>query len=329
MFVRRTAPQVNNLKEIICNKNSDLLKVGSLATGLATAYNSDVDLVFMPLNDYSESFVNDFKSSSKFRLAFMNTMLEILKKNNNFDNLKLAKSSVLINARVPLLALKFKNGMKIDIQFCNYHSLRNTDLIRYYAASDVRYRKLYNFVKTLANSLKIINGKQGMLTSYQIALLVGHFLQRKSQDQQPVLPIIPKIYQSFLSPNICIKNVIENLNNPIDVSNIEAYINPKPLASHLAIQFVDYFADFDFNSNAIYMDQVLPVRQIQSKKVTKLQIFDTYSDKSISSGANVVNSFSQAMKYVQRKMRQGYFIESFPYFHESRHFDYYFNGIIY
>lgn len=50
----------------------------------------------------------------------------------------------LIYTRVPLLVVEFKNGVTVDIQFPNidYHSIRNTNLVRHYAAVGLFHRKV-------------------------------------------------------------------------------------------------------------------------------------------------------------------------------------------
>ncbi|CEF63677.1 Hypothetical protein SRAE_1000193500 [Strongyloides ratti] len=303
LLIKKVSPHIAQLKSVICNANSDLLPVGSLATGLAISNESDIDLVFIPSIENIESFLNDFNDNSEFKKTFIKTAHKVIEKDINYkENIK--SCGFLLHAKVPILQLELKNGLKYDIQFCNSHSLRNTNLIRHYAAADIRYRKLYIFVRTLAKKLNIINGRNGFLTSYQISLLVAHFLQTKYRKQQPVLPIIPKICCSALSPSITIEEVCKNLKNPVNVSAVTTHINPNPSASYLAIQFVDYFANFNYKVNAIYMDKLLPEKSYGIRNYRKLQIFDTYSSKSISRGGMVIESLSQSMKYVIKSVRK-------------------------
>lgn len=69
---------------------------------------------------------------------FMEIVKEQLERISQVDpNLSLeADISLLFNTRIPLLIVPLKNGTKIDIQFASedYHSIRNTNLIRHYAA---------------------------------------------------------------------------------------------------------------------------------------------------------------------------------------------------
>jgi hypothetical protein len=48
---------------------------------------------------------------------------------------------LLINTRVPLLVAQLSNGITVDIQFParDYHSLRNTNLLRHYAAVTFKF----------------------------------------------------------------------------------------------------------------------------------------------------------------------------------------------
>uniref|UniRef100_A0A0K0EYK6 Uncharacterized protein n=1 Tax=Strongyloides venezuelensis TaxID=75913 RepID=A0A0K0EYK6_STRVS len=76
--------------------------------------------------------------------------------------------------------------------------------------------------------------------------------------------------------------VAENLNKLLMSLEFKFSSISKTLASYLARQFIDYFAEFDFISSAIFLDKMDPVEMIQVDPSQKLQIFDLLSDKSIS-----------------------------------------------
>uniref|UniRef100_A0A0N5B476 NTP_transf_2 domain-containing protein n=1 Tax=Strongyloides papillosus TaxID=174720 RepID=A0A0N5B476_STREA len=306
--VRKTKEKIKLLKECVCDEKSDLFIAGSVATGLTISKDSDVDLVFVSLDDESNDILNDFR---KKKYEVMRRMGKLIKVNKNLWNKRRDRFFHIFHATVPITKLNFGDGTKFDIQFYNHHSLRNTNLLRYYAASDPRYRKVYMYVKSLASELNILDGRNGLLTSYQISVLVAHFLQRSLKDQQPVFPVIPQVCSSFVSPNLPLKEVVKNLKEPVDVSGIQCLINSKPLASHLAIQFIDYFANFDFLSKAIFLDKIDPVEMLQVDSPPKLQIFDPYSDESISKGYCALEAFSESMKYVQNLIKEGYCIDDF------------------
>uniref|UniRef100_A0A0N5B4A1 PAP-associated domain-containing protein n=1 Tax=Strongyloides papillosus TaxID=174720 RepID=A0A0N5B4A1_STREA len=236
---------------------------------------------------------------------------QIIRADEKIWNKKKNGMSTLYDAKVPIIKLYFGDGTKIDIQFCNYHTLKNTNLLRYYATSDPRYRKVYIYVKNLLSCLNLLDGEKGLLTSCQISVLVAHFLQKPFKNQKPILPIIPQVCSSFVSPNLSIEEVIENLSKPVDISRIQPLINRKPLASHLAIQFVDYFAEFDFSSYAILMNKADPVEIFPVDLLPKLRLFDLYSNKSISNGDRALEALSVNLKYVRNSIKEGYFIDNF------------------
>uniref|UniRef100_A0A0N4ZMD6 PAP-associated domain-containing protein n=1 Tax=Parastrongyloides trichosuri TaxID=131310 RepID=A0A0N4ZMD6_PARTI len=319
MLLERITPRLNQLRERICNKNSELMIVGSIATGLTIDSTSDVDLCFVPVKKESLEYLNGFKNNMDFRRIFTQTMINLVTQDKNLWDMKKDKVYSIVNARIPLLKFNFHDGVKFDIQFFIDHTLRNTNLLRHYAMVDSRFRKLNCYVKLLANALRIKDSLKGLLSSYQISLLVAHFLQ-SYHNKPSILPIIPQVYSSTVSKNLPLNEVMENLKNPIDLSKVSGLINNNISASELVVQFIDYYANFDFTANAIYLDKSHPVRRIQVGINYKLQIFDPYSDYSISRGIYTVEAFSLAMKYVQNSMKDGRYISDFPNFKHSREF---------
>lgn len=72
----------------------------------------------------------------------MLTVKQQLENINSIDsNLKTEDIFILSNARVPILMVKLNNGTTMDIQFpaTDYHSIRNTNLIRHYAAVNLTF----------------------------------------------------------------------------------------------------------------------------------------------------------------------------------------------
>uniref|UniRef100_A0A0N5B475 PAP-associated domain-containing protein n=1 Tax=Strongyloides papillosus TaxID=174720 RepID=A0A0N5B475_STREA len=307
-LIKKSAEKIDLLKKTICTKESDLLIVGPAATGLTISKDFDVFVVFVLPNDESNDFLKNLK---KMKCKHIEKTGKLIKANKKLWNEKKDKLSHNFNASIPKTKLNFGDGTRITIKFSCHNSLKNTNLIRYYTASDPRYRKVYMYIKNLASKLKIIDANNGLLSGYQILVLVAHFLQRSLKDQQPVFPVIPQVCSSFVSPNLPLKEVVKNLKEPVDVSGIQCLINSKPLASHLAIQFIDYFANFDFLSKAIFLDKIDPVEMLQVDSPPKLQIFDPYSDESISKGYCASEAFSESMKYVQNLIKEGYCIDDF------------------
>lgn len=79
----------------------------------------------------------------------MQTVAEQLQQLEHIDaDLKLnGEIFTLSFTRVPLLIVEFKNGVMMDLQFpkLDYHSLRNTNLVRHYAAVNPISPLLYHY----------------------------------------------------------------------------------------------------------------------------------------------------------------------------------------
>uniref|UniRef100_A0A0K0FPX2 Uncharacterized protein n=1 Tax=Strongyloides venezuelensis TaxID=75913 RepID=A0A0K0FPX2_STRVS len=71
------------------------------------------------------------------------------------------------------------------------------------------------------------------------------FPSKLFKNQKPILPIIPQVCSYFVSSNLSIEEVIENLSKPVDTSKSK---------------LIDYFAEFDFSSYAILMNKADPVK---------------------------------------------------------------------
>uniref|UniRef100_A0AC35UCU1 NTP_transf_2 domain-containing protein n=1 Tax=Rhabditophanes sp. KR3021 TaxID=114890 RepID=A0AC35UCU1_9BILA len=312
-------PIVKKIEKCICTEESRLVTIGSLATGLTLRGSSDVDLCFVTTSKHSNQFMADLTANYDFRRTFMSTIVGLIKKDQSIWDYRNNHALYLPGIKVPLLTLNFGKKIKFDMQFSHYHSLRNTDLLRHFAGLDSRFRMLYIWVKELAIQMRIKDGAFGLLSSYHISLLVAHFLQTKRSNDSSVLPLVTKVFEDRISGKVLIEKVIESLDTPVNIKKIITSKNTDSI-SDLVVQFVDYFAGFDYYNNAIYIDKAHPVPKKQPLINAKLQIFDPYSDESISNGIHTVEAFSLAMKFVQDRMKKGFFLNTFPQFPEAQIF---------
>uniref|UniRef100_A0A0K0G2V5 NTP_transf_2 domain-containing protein n=1 Tax=Strongyloides venezuelensis TaxID=75913 RepID=A0A0K0G2V5_STRVS len=318
MISKKVTPKINKLKDWICNEKSDIVIIGSVATGLTLSSDTFTDVVVVSFDEGSNGFLSRFEEDKFFRNNYIKKMGKYITENallwdNNRD-----KKTTYLKSSYPLINLNFGDSTYLSIRFYDYNSLKRTNLLRYYAASDPRFRKLYMYVKMLLQNIIEDDKNYRPLESYNISLLVAHFLQTSSKNEQAVLPLLPEIYSSFVSPHLSTNEVVTNLKKPVDVSAIQSLINPKPLASHLIVRFIEYFAEFDFTKNAIYVNKVYPI--VNNKNVTnsKLQIFDLYSDMSTDNSDRNLKIFSKSMQYARDLVKRGYLIDDIPNFDKEK-----------
>uniref|UniRef100_A0A0N5BCV4 PAP-associated domain-containing protein n=1 Tax=Strongyloides papillosus TaxID=174720 RepID=A0A0N5BCV4_STREA len=314
MILKKVTPKINKLKDWICDEKSDIVIIGSVATGLTLSSNTFTDVVVVSLDEGSNDFVSRFEDNRFFRRDYVKKMGKHITENAFLWNINKDKMTFNLNPLIPVMKLNFGDNTNLKIQFNNYSSLKRTNLLRYYAVSDPRFRKLYIYVKTLVQNIIVDDNLYGPLGSYNISLLVAHFLQMSLKNEQAVLPLLPEIYSSVVSPHLSTNEVVANLKKPVDVSAIQSLINPKPLASHLVVQFIDYFANFDFAKNAIHVNKINPILNVQNVLNSKIQIFDLYSDESIDNNDRNLKVFSKSMQYAQDLVKQGYLIDDIPNF---------------
>uniref|UniRef100_A0A0N5B4M6 Leucine-rich repeat domain-containing protein n=1 Tax=Strongyloides papillosus TaxID=174720 RepID=A0A0N5B4M6_STREA len=66
------------------------------------------------------------------------------------------------------------------------------------------------------------------------------------------------------------------------------------------------------------MNKADPVEIFPVDLLPKLQLFDLYSNKSISNGDRALEALSVNLKYVRNSIKEGHFINSFPDFAEEK-----------
>uniref|UniRef100_A0A0K0F2R6 LETM1 domain-containing protein n=1 Tax=Strongyloides venezuelensis TaxID=75913 RepID=A0A0K0F2R6_STRVS len=306
-IIKEMEPKIMKLKNCICNDKSDIIIGDPLVTGLVLPNDFVFNLFFVVLGDEIETFDSDFNLNLQFQKGFINTIIKLIKADTSFWDDKRDTIKVKYGKKILLC---FGDKTQLHINFAANDQLRYLNLFRYYAASDVRFRKLYFYVKMLLLNMKKIGGLKRLLDNRNIFILVSHFLQTSFENQQAVLPFLTDVYSAYLSPSVPTKDVIENLYKPVDVSEIQPLINPKPLASHLVMQFIDYFANpMSYKSN-IYLNKFNPVKECEMKRKSKILCF--YTNKRLCSYDNNLNMYLECMKRVQYMIKKGQLIDDLP-----------------
>lgn len=89
-------------------------------------------------------------------------------------------------AAVPLIRLRFRGELKIDLTVNNLMPLQNSRLLRMYLDSSPSARRLCTFVKHWAKAARVRGS--GNISSYSFVLMVIYFLQVHFECKLPVVP---------------------------------------------------------------------------------------------------------------------------------------------
>ena len=159
-------------------KDCGLKVTGSTVTGFGRA-GSDVDMSIF----------------SKGNSNIYQTQEIIKKKCGSFQ------SGELVNAKVPVLKLKFQDAeigtINVDMTFNNPSNVRNTHLLFYDSQLDPRVRPLVMAVKWWAKKNGINDPQFMTLSSYTLTLMVIHYLQ--CGVRPPVLPCLQEKHSEIFN----------------------------------------------------------------------------------------------------------------------------------
>ncbi|KAF8359241.1 cid-1 [Pristionchus pacificus] len=165
----------------------------------------------------------------------------------------------ITTAKVPIVkfAIRVESGeIEGDISYYNELALHNTQLLKRYCSwtKDETLSKLGMFIKKWAKNCEIGDASKGSLSSYAYIILLIHFLQRLPD---PLLPVLQEMGEK----------------RTIQVDGWDVYFcddEPMPSwsqctlsVSELFLQFLEYFAKFD------WQNQVVQIRQ--TNKLTKIE----------------------------------------------------------
>lgn len=160
-------------------ENCDNWKVkpfGSVVAGFGTK-NCDLDAVV-----YQEEKING-SGSVKSELEVKTILLKLAQLLGDCGFL--VKEQILC-ARVPVLKLQYED-LEVDLSFNNTNPLRNTRLLRAYAALDPLVAELVVAIKLWAKHKRICGAVGGHLSSYAFAMMVIFYLQVVSGINMPCL----------------------------------------------------------------------------------------------------------------------------------------------
>ncbi|WKY12941.1 hypothetical protein Q1695_004060 [Nippostrongylus brasiliensis] len=145
-------------------------------------------------------------------------------------------SVVYVEAKVPVLKIKWKTGLDMDLSCCTedfVSGIQNSYIIRGFSLWDWRFAPLCMFVKDWAAQCDVKSPKKGGFNSYAMVLLVTHFLQ--CAVFPPVLPNLQKLFPHKYARN----------ENGLEKNNLSL--------AELFVLFLEYYSRFNFGSHYICM----------------------------------------------------------------------------
>uniref|UniRef100_A0A8L8KCB9 PAP-associated domain-containing protein n=1 Tax=Heligmosomoides polygyrus TaxID=6339 RepID=A0A8L8KCB9_HELPZ len=220
-----------------------LFPSGSTVTGLASK-GSDLDLTIWMPNALFFGQEPKHLCSASSRLQHPQ---------NSAEGLFLKRSGLYQVLQVPVLRIRWKNGLEVDLCCCTdvyVSGIQNSYLIRGFSLWDSRFAPLCMFVKEWSFRNDVKNPKRGGFNSYAIVLLVAHFLQ--CGVSPPILPNLQKSgeyggWATVSQPSVANFCWLEK--------------NTMSLAE-LFILFLDYYSIFNFGTHYICMRDAAARRRL-------------------------------------------------------------------
>lgn len=151
---------------------------GSAVNGFNT-HASDIDCVVSPsqLDGFSGDWLGKRRQQKEEAVVSATHLQERLRNDVDVASLGFEVVELVVDARVPVLKCKSREGVAVDISFNNQLPLHNSRLLRAYADLDPRVADLGRLVKWWARCRRVNDAKEGTLSSYSHVLLVIHYLQ--------------------------------------------------------------------------------------------------------------------------------------------------------
>lgn len=148
---------------------------GSSANGFLTP-GSDLDATF-----YHESVPEQDSILAINELRFR--LLPMLSQQPEFEI-----KETIWGARVPIVKLKFRGSIDVDLSCHNLQALQNTYLLRAYSNLSPTIRSLVLCLKMWSKRTGVNGALNGYLSSYSLTLMVLYFLQVDTELDMPCLP---------------------------------------------------------------------------------------------------------------------------------------------
>lgn len=246
-----TAMQIENaIKGIF--PLSKILPFGSSVNSFGKI-GSDIDLVLVNNNitkDQTSRLIYHGKCMSNSRTQLQRN-IEILG-----DLLQLflpgcSRVKRISQARVPIV--KYSQdfvGVECDLAVSNETAVNMSELLYIFGNFDYRVRPLVFTIKMWAREINLTSDIPGRwITNFSLTLLVLFYLQ-----QEKIIPDIKTLVKHANNDDVRITNDGINCTFLRDISKLPRVISNKKPLDQLLHGFFDYYASFDFNTNAISLN---------------------------------------------------------------------------
>lgn len=154
-------------------------------------------------------------------------------------------------ARVPIV--KYSQdfvGVECDLAVSNETAVNMSELLYIFGNFDDRVRPLVFTVKMWAREINLTNDIPGRwITNFSLSLLVLFYLQ-----QEQIIPDINTLVKQAENDDVRITNEGINCTFLRDVSKLPRINKNKKTLDQLLLGFFDYYASFDFQTNAISLN---------------------------------------------------------------------------
>lgn len=154
-------------------------------------------------------------------------------------------------ARVPIV--KYSQdfvGLECDLAVSNETAVNMSELLYIFGNFDYRVRPLVFTVKMWAREINLTNDIPGKwITNFSLTLLVLFYLQ-----QEKIIPDIQILVKQAENNDVRITNEGINCTFLRDISKLPRKNKNKKTLDQLLLGFFEYFASFDFHTNAISLN---------------------------------------------------------------------------
>lgn len=157
----------------------------------------------------------------------------------------------ITQARVPIV--KYSQdfvGVECDLAVSNETAVNMSELLYIFGNFDYRVRPLVFTIKMWANQTNLTNDLPGRwITNFSLTLLVLFYLQ-----QEHIIPSIQILVKQASNNDVRITNEGINCTFLRDVSKLSRVVTNKKNLEQLLLGFFEYYASFDFHTNAISLN---------------------------------------------------------------------------
>lgn len=246
-----TAIQIENaLKGIF--PLSEVLPFGSSVNSFGKI-GSDIDLVLVDKNTpknkasrliYHGKCVSNSRTQIQRNIEILGDLLQLFLPG-------CSRVKRISQARVPIV--KYSQdfvGVECDLAVSNEAAINMSELLYIFGNFDSRVRPLTFTIKMWAKEIKLTNDTPGRwLTNFSLTLLVLFYLQ-----QEKIIPTIQMLVKQATNNDIRITNDGVNCTFLRDVSKLPLDIENNKTLEELLLGFFNYYASFDFHTNAISLN---------------------------------------------------------------------------